>query len=194
MVGAAYYVGTTVDHNSLLDFLDEPDVVSLHPWFNLSDAPPLQRDIAMTQDKIMVVSSRLGGPVGLDAKAVMSGPHDRSWMFNRLNLDSLRPRGDERLVDSNLSPVLLWEPSRPRETALGVSRIGTQADSPEAVSPEYAKWVRRTASWVSRRGSKVWGVDQRETRPDLDIDLGFLNGVYALPDALCALESGVSLR
>ncbi len=148
----------------------------------------------MTHDKVMVVSATLGGPVGLDEAAVRRGPADRSGLFNRLNWDRLRLRKDERLVDSNRSPVLLWEPSHQSDDALGVTRIGSQANSPHAVSTEYAKWVRRTSSWITRRGTKVWGLDRGAARPDLDVDLPFLNSVYALPDALRALESGAVCR
>ena len=195
MVGAAYYVGTSADHAALLTYLGEPDSAVLHPWFITSpDMKPLSREQAMTHDKVMVVSLALGGPVGLDEAAVGRGPSDCSGVFNKLNWERLRPRGDERLTDSNQSPVLLWEPSGLDDGALGVSSIGTQADSPQAVSADYAKWVRRTSSWVARKGTKVWGLDRGATRPDLDVDLPFLNSVYALPNAARALESGASCR
>jgi len=32
MVSAAYYVGTIVDHDTLLDYLGEPESVTLVPW------------------------------------------------------------------------------------------------------------------------------------------------------------------
>lgn len=195
MVGAAYYVGTPADHADLLDYLGEPDSAVLYPWFITSpDVKPLSREAAITLDKVMVVSLALGGPVGLDDAAVGRGPSNRSGVFNKLNWERLRPRGDERLTDSNQSPVLLWEPSGPNDGVLGVSSIGTTADSPQALSADYAKWVRRTSSWVARKGTKVWGLDRGATRPDLDIDLPFLNTVYALPNALHALESGASCR
>ncbi len=49
-------------------------------------------------------------------------------------------------------------------------------------------------SWVRRTGTKVWGLEKAAARPDLDIELSFLNTVVALPGALAALEGGATLR
>lgn len=58
-----------------------------------------------------------------------------------------------------------------------------------AVSTEYEKWVKRAMGWV-RKGTRVWGLERHEVRPDLDIDLSFVNNVYALPDALIVPQNG----
>ena len=60
-----------------------------------------------------------------------------------------------------------------------------------AVSTEYEKWVKRAMGWVRRKGTRVWGLERHEVRPDLDIDLNFVNNVYALPEALIVLQTGV---
>jgi hypothetical protein len=195
MVGAVYYVGTQVDQNMLLDYLGEPDPVLLAPWPILT-APiqRLTRAEALARPQIMVVSDQIGDPVGLDKSAALSGGFDRSAVFNQINYEALRPAEGEHLVDSNSSPVLFWSPASASSGDLGVSHIGSQADSPESISGEYAKWVRRVQGWVSRRGEKVWGLEQATTRPDLDVDLPFLNSVYALPDALRLLEAGATCR
>jgi hypothetical protein len=43
-------------------------------------------------------------------------------------------------------------------------------------------------------GTKVWGHERRDIRPDLDIMLGIVSTIYALPDALAALEAGLPGR
>jgi hypothetical protein len=44
--------------------------------------------------------------------------------------------------------------------------------------------------WVRRKGTRVWGLERDQVRPDLDIDLNFVNNVYALPEALIVLQNG----
>jgi hypothetical protein len=39
----------------------------------------------------------------------MSEP-SKAGVFNRLNWQRLSPSGNEGLIDSNISPVLLWKP------------------------------------------------------------------------------------
>jgi hypothetical protein len=52
----------------------------------------------------------------------------------------------------------------------------------------------QTTGWIRRKGTKVWGPEQGTVRPGLNIQLGFVNSVYALPGALRALEQGVAGR
>ena len=82
--------------------------------------------------------------------------------------------------------------NRPRMQCevIGVSQIGSQADAMAAISADYGHWVNRTTAWIRRKGTKVWGLEQGTVRPDLNIQLGFINSVYALPGALRALEQG----
>ena len=80
------------------------------------------------------------------------------------------------------------------DSALSTSTIGSQADAMHAVSTEYERWVKGVIGWVRRRGTKVWGLERHEVRADLDVQLSFVNNVYALPGALSALEGGASGR
>jgi hypothetical protein len=93
-------------------------------------------------------------------------------------------------VDSNVSPVLLWTPSTHDPTALGSGSIGSQADSMSAVSKDYERWANRVMSWVRRKGTKVWGLETHDIRPDLDLRRTDATTVFALPGALSALERG----
>ena len=116
----------------------------------------------------------------------------RAGIFNRINWEKLRPGPREGLVDSNASPVLLWQPGAVSNSHIGVSSIGSQADAMASVSKDYERWVNRVTSWVRRNGTKVWGPDL--ARPGMDVNLDFLNNVYALPKALDALENGAQGR
>jgi hypothetical protein len=61
-----------------------------------------------------------------------------------------------------------------------------------AVSSDYERWARRVMDWVRRRGTKVWGLQARAIRPDLDLQRTDVTTVFALPDALAALEGGAT--
>jgi len=113
-------------------------------------------------------------------------------VFNRLNWEQLNPSRDEALVDSNVSPVLLWTPATHAEGVLGSGNIGSQADSMSAVSADYERWVNRVMNWVRRKGTKVWGLQAQGVRPDLDVRRTDVTTVFALPDALVALEGGAT--
>ena len=58
----------------------------------------------------MVVHRGFGQPsVIRPGDAAMDEP-TKAGVFNRVNWDRLRPTAREGLVDSNVSPVLLWTP------------------------------------------------------------------------------------
>ncbi len=149
----------------------------------------------MESSRVAVMSAALGSPSFIrPGDAAMSAP-GKTGLLNQLNWRLLSPAAEEGLMDSNASPVLLWKPGHSDDSMLRISEIGSQADSMSAVSPEYGRWVNRTMGWVRRRGTKVWGRQRHDVRPDLDIDLGLIgNTIYALPGALAALEAGVPGR
>jgi len=195
MVTAAFYFATPEDQETLLDYLGEPDKVTLHPWpvvrFPLD---VLTREEALAGPQVFIVNRHLGPPAAIRPDDSAMDEPTRAGVFNRLNWDRLRPPPDRALVDSNASPVLFWEPAGLSNEVIGVSQLGSQADAMAAVSVDYERWVNRTIGWIRRKGSKVWGLEQGTVRPDLDIQLGFVNSVYALPGALRALEQRAAGR
>ena len=116
----------------------------------------------------------------------------RSGVFSRINWERMKPRSGDGLVDSNSSPVLLWTPATDTDGGLVSGNIGSQADSMSAVSRDYERWVNRVMDWVRRRGTKVWGLEAHDTRPDLNVRRTDVTTVFALPDALSALEEGAT--
>ena len=195
MVTAVHYFATLEDQMMLLDYLGEPAKVTLHPWPLIkSPLTALSREDALEQSRVMVVNHQLGLPVPVrPGDAAMEGGSVSS-VFNRLNWETLPPAEDEALMDANASPTILWSPARLHAEAILPSSLGSQADSMTQISKEYERWVNRSMSWIRRNGTRVWGLEGRQTRPDLDIDLSFISTVFALPGALQALESGTPGR
>jgi hypothetical protein len=196
MVAAVYFYADAEDTAQLLDFLRFGDEVSLHPWPLIHEPPlPFTPEEAIAEGSVMVRSNRFSAPVVLhDGDSAFISPA-RAAVFNQINREHLNPSDENGwLVDSNRSPVLLWNPGRSTAAELRTSSIGSQADSMRAVSIDYERWVNRVMSWVRRRGTAVWGLDRSRVRPDLDIDLSFLNSIYALPSALRRLEAGSAGR
>jgi len=195
MVAAVHYFATARDQESLLDYLGEPESVTLRPWPVLAPSrAPISRRQALASAQVTVVPAAFGPPSLIrPGDAAMNEP-GKAGVFNRLNWQRLSPGGEEGLIDSNASPVLFWRPGLSDDSVLRVSEIGSQADSMSAVSPEYERWVNRVMGWVRRRGTKVWGLQRRDVRPDMDIALAFVSTTYALPGALAALEVGTPGR
>lgn len=194
MVAAVHYLATSDDHDTLLDYLDEPSMTRLHPWpVAQSPLEVLTRAEAMARTQVMIsrIDVGAGAPVVIRSESApaMTGPTKAS-LFNRLNWERLRPGPQDGLVDSNRSPVLFWRPASGDSTVLVPGEIGSQADSMAAISPDYDRWARRVMDWLRRRGTKVWGLEREQTRPDLDLRFGFVSNVYALPNALDLLTQG----
>jgi hypothetical protein len=195
VVAAVHYFATESDQESLLDYLGEPDRVSLRPWPVLDPAEKaLTRRQARAREHVAVVSPAVGPPALVRPGDPAMNEPGRAGLFNRLNWERLSPGDDAGLIDSNASPVLFWKPGRSDDSVLRVSEIGSQADRMRAVSLDYERWVNRVLGRVRRQGVKVWGLEERRVRPDLDIAVPFVSTIYALPDALAALEAGVPGR
>jgi len=193
VVAAVHFYATVTDQGHLLDYLGEPDEVTLRPWPMLASPPTvLSREAAMSSGQVMIVSRALGHPIVLHAGDPAMADQSRAGVFNRLNWERLKPKPSEGLVDSNASPVLLWTPAPQGTGGLGSGTIGSQADSMRAVSEDYERWVNRVMSWVRRKGTKVWGLETHDIRPDLDLRRTDVTTVFALPDALSALEGGLA--
>ena len=191
MVAAVYYFAAELDQVALLDFIGEPNSASLHPWPVVEEpVVVLARAAALQAAQVMVVRSDVGPPEIIRPGDDAMDERSKAGVFNRLNWSLLRPTAEEALVDSNTSPVLLWTPGTTGPSEVTVSTIGSQAGSMRAISVEYERWANRIMNWIRRRGTKVWGAQQKGVRPDLDIDLPFVNSVVALPEALALLERG----
>jgi hypothetical protein len=195
MVAAAHFYATEDDQHSLLDYLGEPEDVTLSSWPLVQSPPvPLSRSAAMARPQVTVLNHALGEPVTLrEGDAAMRGGSVAA-VFNRLNWERLRPESPDGLVDSNASPVLLWTPATHQHDELTSGSIGSQADSMRAVSADYERWVNRVMAWVRRRGTKVWGLETSRVRPDLAVKRPDVTTVFALPEALALLQDGATGR
>ncbi|MBT2551546.1 hypothetical protein [Arthrobacter sp. ISL-5] len=195
MVTAVHYFATLEDQMMLLDYLGEPAKVTLHPWPVVkTPLTALSRQDALEQSRVLVINHQLGLPIPIrPGDAAMQGGSVTS-VFNRLNWERLAPAAEEALVDSDASPTMLWSPAPQIAEVILPSSIGSQADSMAGISKDYERWVNRSMSWIRRKGTRVWGLEGRQARPDLDINLSFISTVFALPGALQALELGTPGR
>jgi hypothetical protein len=190
-----HYFATVRDQEALLDYLGEPEACTLRPWPVLDPSQaPLSRRQALSQAQVTVVSAALGLPELIRPADAAMSESSRAGVFNQLNWQRLSPKGDAGLVDSNTSPIIFWSPGKSDVSVLHVSEMGSQADSMGAVSADYERWVNRVMGRVRRQGTKVWGLGGRSVRADLDISLPVASTIYALPDALVALEAGMPGR
>jgi hypothetical protein len=195
VVAAVYYYATAEDHAALLDYLGEPNKVILHPW-PVVDSPArvLTRTEALAAEQVMIVHHELGQPSLIRKGHPALAEPTKAGLFNLLNWERLRPTGGQGLVDSNTSPVLFWRPAKAGDAELRAGDIGSQADAIHSISSDYERWVNRVMGWVRRKGTKVWGLAGTQLGTDLDIQLPYVNTVYALPGALLALSHGVRGR
>jgi len=114
MVAAVHFIATAEDHAAMLDYLGEPNAVTLHPWLLVrTPAETWTREQALTArpGQVTIVHREFGLATGL---------------LNRLNWERLRPAADEGLVDSNASPVIFWELGLPAQGALHGSSLGSK--------------------------------------------------------------------
>jgi hypothetical protein len=195
VAGAVDFFATPEDETALLGYLGEPEATTLHPWpiSPLSLTPIPRADLGAMQ-QVMVLSRALGLPrlIHPDDAAMRGGA--KSAVFNRMNWERLSPGRGDGLVDSNASPVLLWQRGAWEDAVIHQSQIGSQADSMAAVSGDYQRWVYRVTSWVRRRGTRVWGLERGDLRPDLTVVIDHISSIYALPGALEALKAGAEGR
>ncbi len=196
MVAAVHFLATDEDESALLDHLGEPHEVSLHTWPLVHvELPALPRTEILGVSRLMVVGRALGDPVLVAAPADDPDDLPASGILARFRrTPPAPPRRSVGLVDSNTSPVLLWQRGATGPAEFTVSDIGSQADAMDRIHDDYRRWVNRTMSWVRRRGTKVWGLEQAEVRPDLDIDLPIVSTIFALPGALDRLHNGARAR
>ena len=195
VVAAVHFLATSDDHVMMLDYLREPEAVTLHPWPVVTiPAETWTRERAFAARQVMIVHRDLGPASVIRQGDPAMSEGTKAGVFNRLNWERLGPNGEDGLVDSNTSPVIFWEPGQMADGALHGSLLGSQADSMSTISAEYERWVNRTMAWIKRRGTKVWGLERGEIRPDLDIGFPHVTSVYALPGALAAMEEGLPAR
>ncbi|WP_134765100.1 hypothetical protein [Nocardioides sp. 1609] len=193
MVAAVHFYATEGDQQRLLDYLGEPEDVTLLAWpLMQSPAAALSRTDALSSRHVTVANRRLNGPVGMREDDAAMNEATRAGVFNRLNWERLKPKPHETLTDPNKSPVLFWTPATLGRDGLASGSIGSQADSMKAVSDDYERWVNRVTLWVRSRGTKVWGLDTSRTRPNLDVRRPNVTTVFALPEALKLLETGTT--
>ncbi|MDM7883979.1 MULTISPECIES: hypothetical protein [Curtobacterium] len=193
MVAGIEFYASHDDVDAFLDHVGEGRTSTIWPWPVVQSEPvSLTREEACAERAVMVLSGAFGPPVVLhrDDPAVQDG--SLTAVLAAITFERVAPEPGLGIVDPDRSPVLLWQPGQVHDRALRPHSIGSQARAMQAVAPAYEQWVRRVTSWIRRHGTKVWGLEQQAVRPDLDIRLGTVSAVYALPGALRLLEAGAT--
>lgn len=199
MVAGIHFYATPGDELQLLDFAMTSGKARLFPWgkmtvakptfFEVSELPPQSE---RTQHYGIVDQSY--GPIRfIDERPTESEPgRARTFAFDLMNWDEETPVSGEGIVDWNRTPALFWDRGKlNRDGEMGVSDIGTQADSMNEVSAEYRKWVNRVMSWVRRKGVKVAHMGElTDDAVGLKFRIELLNSVYALPEAMAFFRAG----
>ncbi len=192
MVAGIEFYASHDDVDAFLDHVGEGRTSTIWPWPVVQSEPvSLTREEACAERAVMVLSGAFGPPVVLhrDDPAVQDG--SLTAVLAAITFERVAPE-----------PGLgSWTPIAPRcssgnRVRCTIGRCGRTASVPrrgmQAVAPAYEQWVRRVTSWIRRHGTKVWGLEQQAVRPDLDIRLGTVSAVYALPGALRLLEAGAT--
>lgn len=126
MVAAVHFIATAEDHAAMLDYLGEPNAVTLHPWPVVSSPAEIwTRQRALTARQVMIVHRDLGAPSVIRPGDAPMKEGTKAGLFNRLNWDHLSPQGNAGLVDSNASPVMFWAPGPSAEGVLHGSSLGS---------------------------------------------------------------------
>ena len=111
-----------------------------------------------------------------------------SRLFARDDWDKSGLSEGDRLLDQDLSPGICYKRPECMDGRIGPSTLIAPPSNLERVGNGYAKWVNRCIGWIRRRGKIVH--DWRSPSITIPNPQGFLNTVYAFPDALRELESG----
>lgn len=193
MVAAIQFYASSEDVTALLDHLGEGRTTTIWPWPVVQLEPvSLSREEASTERAVVILSGELGPPAVIHRDDPVLDTGSVTAVLTRLNFRELHPADGLGLIHPDRSPVLFWQPGDARPNELTTHSIGSQAKAMRAVSPDYERWVTQTMSWIRRHGTKVWGLEMADVRPDLDIRVPTVSAIYALPGALRLLEDGAT--
>lgn len=171
-----------------MDYLEERNECSMFRWWSGAEDGYIDRTEIADCRSIGVLASDMGDARWLAPEDPAFSLSGRSSLFYRINWDREPGR---KLLDVESTPALYWERGSTSSPVLTPSQIGSQAESLKRVSDEYRRWVNRVMSWVRRNGVAVWDCsDPSKPIPHGDVNLPFVNTVYALPGANRAIKDG----
>ncbi|REJ71266.1 MAG: hypothetical protein DWQ34_13505 [Planctomycetota bacterium] len=123
-------------------------------------------------------------------RPTVAGPTHGSLVQNLFAAEEWDKRGltnNDKMVDSDLSPVLCYKRGVERDDRIGQNTVLAPSSSLNRVNPEYEKWVKRSLAWVRRRGTIIH--DYRKQSDTIPNPYSIVNTIYALPDVLADVES-----
>jgi hypothetical protein len=176
------------EERDIIQYLANADVMEffdvregrLTPWnsFSVSDIPewpdPLQ---------IYLWQPTHGSLIWHTSRPEVAGPTNRSFamsFFAHEKWDELGLSGNDKMLDSDLSPILSYQRGTVQDGKLGPNLVLAPPSNIKRVGADYERWVKRSLAWIRRRGKIVHDWRQQSvTIPNPDM---LLNTIYAFPD------------
>jgi hypothetical protein len=203
MVAAVHFFATPTDEKALLDYVLSSATARLFPWVSMDITNPIflaRSDLPNQSESRQcfgIVDHSLGTICFIEERPTKYAPNRaKAYVFDKMNWDIASPLEGQGIVDWNRTAALYWD--RGTVTAngdLGVGSIGSQADAMDDISVDYRKWVNRVMNWVRRKSVKV--AQNGQLTPEaagLNLRIGCMNSVFALPDAMEYFHAGGGSR
>ena len=117
------------------------------------------------------------------SRPAIAGSTHRSFRMNlsaHKRWDELGLSGNDKLLDSDLSPILCYQRGHVHDGKVGPNLVLAPPSNLKRVGAEYERWVKRSLAWIRRRGKIVhdWR-KQSATIPNPEM---LLSTIYAFPD------------
>ncbi len=119
-----------------------------------------------------------------------SGPTHGSLVTNLFARNEWDQRGlssKDKLIDTDLSPIIYYRRGDVFEDQLGQNNVLAPPSNLHRVGPEYEKWVKRSLAWIRRRGTIVH--DYRKQSSTIPNPHSIVTTIYAFPGVLPQLGS-----
>lgn len=120
----------------------------------------------------------------------VTGLTHRSFVMNlfaREEWDERRLGGDDKMFDTDLSPILCYRRGAFCDGKMGPNLVLAPPSNLQRIGSEYERWVNRSLAWIRRRGTIVH--DYRKQSTTIPNPHSIVNTIYAFPDVLQNIES-----
>jgi hypothetical protein len=119
-----------------------------------------------------------------------AGPTHQSLVVNFFageQWDELGLYDGDEMLDADLSPILCYRRGILHDGKVGQNTVLAPPSNLRRVGPEYEKWVKRSLSWIRRRGKIVH--DYRSQTTTIPNPHSILNTIYAFPGVIEEINS-----
>jgi hypothetical protein len=159
----------------------------LTPWdaFSVNDIPDRPSPLSL-----YIHQPAHGTLIWYTSRPAVAGPTHRSFVKNlyaREEWDERGLDGSDKLLDSDLSPIISYRRGTPCDGKTGQKLVLAPPSNLQRVGPEYERWVTRSLAWIRRHSTIVHDYHkQSETIPNPH---SIVSTIYAFPDVLADIKS-----